>query len=257
MKKDLNKVFEELLTRYIKAIEKNYLWRYKRAKDKEFIKDELKRGIDFMVECNSFDDEKGKLIRYFLDGYKRGEDMNATLSFLRKTFGEVDNIKPYSIEENGKFVPLYLSEQEKELKALALNERKLMKLLITDTAYREIQKRLPTMFGEQEVSPAEKEKIISHPIKWTGKKDNKNEFVQLIYGLHKAGLINEGKGEITKITEALAGIFKMELGKGWQANHSTSIHKARANYQPLIFHKIREAYGQYMEEQREGKRKKE
>ena len=96
----------------------------------------------------------------------------------------------------------------------------------------------------------------SYPIKWTSKKDNKNEFVQLIYGLHKAGLINEGKGEITKIVESLAGIFKIDLGKGWQANHSSSIHKAKNNYQPPVFTKIKEAYQQYMQDQVEGKKKK-
>jgi hypothetical protein len=245
MKKDLNLVFEELLSRYIKAIEKNYLWRYKRAKDKEFIKDELQKGVDFIIEMNTLDDAKGKLINTFWEWYKRGENFNDIMKQLRQSYGEVDNIKPYGIIENGKTITQYLSEEEKALKKLALDERKLMKLLIDYAAHKEIQKRLPTMFGEQEASPAEKEKTASYPIKWTGKKDNKNEFVQLVYGLHKAGLINEGKGEITKITEALAGIFKMELGKGWQANHSTSIHKARANYQPLIFHKIREAYGQY------------
>jgi hypothetical protein len=36
--------------------------------------------------------------------------------------------------------------------------------------------------------------------------------VQLIYALHEAGLINNGKGEITKITEALAETLELDLG---------------------------------------------
>jgi hypothetical protein len=32
-----------------------------------------------------------------------------------------------------------------------------------------------------------------------GNKDSKNDFVQMIYGLHRSGIINAGKGEITKI----------------------------------------------------------
>jgi hypothetical protein len=256
MKKDLDQVFNELVSRYTKTIEKNYQSSYKRAKDKEFIKEELKKGTDFILDCTWLDTSKGKLIEVFSKMYKRGDDMNDIVAHLRKVFGEIDDELPFKRIENGKKITLYLSEEDQALKKLALNERKLIKVLIRDTAYREIQKSLPTMFDEKGSAPAEKEKTTTYPIKWTGKKDNKNEFVQLIYGLHKAGFINEGKGEITKIVESLAGVFKIDLGKGWQANHSSSIHKAKNNYQPLIFHKIQGAYQQYMEEQVEGKKKK-
>ena len=254
-KKDLDKIFYELVNRYVNVIEKNYQWRYKRANDKEFIKDELKKGTDFMVAANSMKDEKGELIRVFLDWYKRGENINDTIRHLREVFGEVDYVKPYAFIENGKPVTQYLSEEEEKLKKLALDERKLMKVLISDTAYREIQKRLPTMFDEPTGVKDDKETAVKYLIKWTGKKDNKNEFVQLIYSLHKAGFINEGKGEITKITEALAETFDISLGKGWQGNHSSSIHKANRNYQPPIFRKIQEAYKQYTDELIEDKRK--
>ncbi|MBA3705506.1 MAG: RteC domain-containing protein [Bacteroidetes bacterium] len=253
MKKDLNQIFDDLLIRYIKAIEKNYVWRYKRAKDKEFIKDELKKGTDFLLDWTWLDTSKGKLIEIFSEMYKRGEDINSILSHLRKEYGEIDDIKPYRRIENGKKIEIYLSEEEQALKKLALDQRKLLKLLIRDTAYRVIQKKLPSMFNEPENSPATK---TNHAIKWTTKKDNKNEFVQLFYGLHKAGFVNEGKGEITKIVENLAEVFNVDLGKGWQANHSSSIHKAKNNYQPPVFNKIKEAYQQYMQDQIEGKKKK-
>lgn len=251
MKKDLNQIFDELLNRYIKTIEKNYQGRYKKAKDKEFVKEELKKGTDFILDWTWLDTSKEKLIQAFSEMYKRGEDMNEIISHIRKSFGEIEDIKPFRRIENGKKITLYLSDEEKALKSLALNERKLLKFLIRDTAYREIQKHLPVMFDEPESTPPK-----DYAIKWTNKKGNKNEFVQLIYGLHKAGFINEGKGEITKIVESLAGVFKIDLGKGWQANHSSSIHKAKNNYQPPIFNKIKEAYHQYMQEQIEGKKKK-
>jgi len=73
--------------------------------------------------------------------------------------------------------------------------------------------------------------------------------------LHKAGLINEGKGEITKIVEAIATVFDVKLGENWQSNHSASIHRANSDYQPLIFRKIREAYQQYIGNQIENKKK--
>ena len=256
MQKDLNKIFDELVARYINAIERNYHWRYKRAKDKGFIKDELKKGTDFVVEFSTLKDEKGKLLTHFMLWYKRGEDMNDIVKHLRETYGKVTDIKPYAIIENGEAITLYLSDEEKALKKLALDERKLMKVLISFIAYLEIQKRLPTMFDEPINVKDDKETVANYPIKWTGTKDNKNEFVQLIYGLHKAGFINDGTGEITKITETLAKVFNIPLGKGWQANLSSSIHTAKRDYEPPIFRKTQEAYKQYVAELIESKKKK-
>jgi hypothetical protein len=254
-KKDLDKIFYELVNRYVIVIERNYHWRYKRANDKEFIKNELKQGTELMAESTFFDDGQKEILRIFLDYYKRGEDINETIRHLRDMFSNIDGEKPYRLIENGEAITLYLSEEEKALKKLALDERKLMKLVITNTAYREIQKRLPTMFEEPTSVKDDKETTVKYPVKWTGKKDNKNEFVQLLYALHKAGFINEGKGEITKITEALAETFDISLGKGWQGNHSSSIHKANRNYQPPIFHKIQETYKRYTDELIEDKKK--
>ncbi len=92
-------------------------------------------------------------------------------------------------------------------------------------------------------------------LRWTGEKDNKNEFVQLVYGLHKAGLLNHGKGEITKIVESMAEAFGVELGNNWQSNHSASIHKSKNGYNPPVFGKIRAAYEQYATDLVENKRK--
>ena len=254
MSKDLNQVFGELFNRYVKTIEKDYKERYKKAKDKEFIKDELKKGTDFTIGWASTTTEKGKLIKAFSQMYKRGEDMNQIIAHLRKEFGEVEDVKSYQLIENGKKITLYLSEEEKALKKLALNERKLLKFLIRDAAYREIQKKFPTMFDED--ASLTKSKKNNTTIQWTSAKDTKNEFVQLIYGLHQAGFINKGKGEITKITEALADVFEIDLGKNWQSNHSASIHKAKNNYQPPVFTKIKDAYLKYAQTLVQEKNKK-
>ncbi len=242
MSKDLNRVFDELLNRYIKAIENDYLSRYKRAKDKDFIIEELTKGTDFTIGWEEVDLGKRKMIALFSDMYKRGENMNEIMDHLRKTFGEVDEIKPYKLIENGKKITLYLSEEEKALKKLALNERKLFKVLIRNTAFKAIKKKLPTMFENGIQQTTLKNKV---QFKWTGSEKNKNEFVQLIYALHEAGLLNDGKGEITKITEALAETLELDLGKHWQSNLSASIHKANMEYQPPIFNKIKDAYLSY------------
>lgn len=242
MSTDLNTVFDELLSRYTKTIENEYLARYKRAKDKDFIITELTKGIDFAIVWEELESGKGKMLALFSKLYKRGEDMNAILAHLRETFGEVDDIKPFKLIENGKKITLYLSDEEKALKKLALNERKLLKVLIRDTALKAIKKNLPTMFDDTTSKTVIKNNV---QFKWTGSDKNKNEFVQLIYGLHQAGFIDNGKGEITKITETLAETLGLDLGKNWQSNHSASIHKAKMDYQPPIFDKIKEAYLKY------------
>ncbi len=253
MNKDLNQIFEELLKRYTAVIEKEYLHRYKKAKDKEFILAELKNDTDFVLGWETLTLENSKLIDVFSTRYKRGEDINDILNHIKKTFGEVDDELPFKRIENGKKITIYLSEEEKALKKLALDKRKLFKLLIRSIAFTDIQKRMTEMFSETTL----KSKLNSYNgLKWTAKKDNKNEFVQLIYGLHKAGFINEGKGEITKIIETLAEIFKIELGKGWQANHSSSIHKGNRDYKAKIFKTIEEAYHNYCEELRESAKKR-
>ncbi len=249
MEKNLNQTFEELLNRYVNSIEKNYQSRFKRAKDKDFVKKELNQYTDLFYAMISETAGTGKILAVFSDRYKRGEDMNTIISHLKKTFGEVEDILPLRKIVDGKRITLYLSEEDKALKILALDERKLLKFLIRAIGQQEIQKRLPTMFDEKKDLTEGKVNSVSYPVKWTSQKDNKNEFVQLIYSLHKAGLINEGRGEITKIIEKLAEVFKIDLGKGWQANHSSSIHRAKQNYQPLIFHKIQSAYQQYISEQ--------
>lgn len=243
MSKDLNEVFDELLNRYIKAIEKDYVSRYKKAKDIDFIIEELTKITDFTIGWEEVDLGKGKMISLFSDMYKRGEDMNEIITHLRKTFGEVDDIKPFKLIENSKKITLYLSEEEKALKKLALNERKLFKVLIRNTAFKAIKSKLPTMFEDVTSKTTPSKQLIK--IKWTGSETNKNEFVQLIYGLHEAGFIDNGKGEITKITETLAETLGLDLGKNWQSNHSASIHKAKMDYQPPIFDKIKEAYLKY------------
>ncbi|MEO6302473.1 MAG: RteC domain-containing protein, partial [Bacteroidia bacterium] len=117
----------------------------------------------------------------------------------------------------------------------------------------EILKRIPGYLNPQDNKASKNKKDI---VQWTAPKDAKNDFVQLVYGLHLAGFINNGKGEITKITESLADTFEIELGKNWQSNHSASIHKANKDYIPPIFDKIKEAYLKYSKNLQQEKDKK-
>lgn len=253
MKKDTGTLFEELLIRYTKTVEQNIRSRIKKARDKDHVKAEIRSEIALNIRWAKLD--KATLAKDFLTKYKKGEDTSKIFAYTRKVFGEdVEDILPFKRIENGKKITLYISEENKALKQFALNDKKLMKFFVRYIAYLDIRKRLTELLNEEDNLPL---KTKNNPdLKWTGSKDNKTEFVQLIYGLHEAGFINNGKGEITNIVKSLAEVFDLNLGNNWQTNHSKSYHKANSNYEPLIFHKIQLAYKKYTEKQIEEKNKK-
>jgi hypothetical protein len=78
------------------------------------------------------------------------------------------------------------------------------------------------------------------PVSW--KADNETEFVQLIYALYEAGYIEHEEKGMTKLIEDFAYLLNFPLGKNWQVNHSTSIHKRNSDYAPQIFDKLNKAY---------------
>ena len=254
MEKDMGILFDGLLMRYTKTMERSIKSRIKKARDKENVKEQINSELEFGISLYQGDTNKSNLLDLFSTWYKRGEETGKVFAYIRKTFGEdVDDVLPFRKIENGKSITLYISEEEKALKQLVLNDGKLMKFFIRYISCTDIKRRLPELWNEAEKPEIKKQHQPT--VKWTGSKDNKNEFVQLMYGLHQAGFINEGKGEITKIVEAIAGVFNIHLGKNWQSNHSASIHKVKNDYQAQIFHKIREAYEQYTDSLIESKKK--
>jgi hypothetical protein len=193
-----------------------------------------------------------KAFQYFYEKYNSGEDLEKIVTKIKTDFPESLKIEPeIDPRENVEMIP-FGKEENALLNEFPSKIQNLAKFYASYFALEEIRKRIP---GYSDQTKAIETLSVKYPFKWTGDKDNKNEFVQVIYGLHKAGLINEGKGEITKIVEAIASVFDVKLGENWQSNHSASIHRANSDYQPLIFHKIREAYQQYMGNQIENKKK--
>lgn len=254
MEKNTGILFDGLLIRYTKTVERSIKLRIRKARDKEDIKEQINSELDFGISLYQRDKNKSNLFDVFFTWYNRGEETGKIFSYIRKTFGEdVEDVLPFRKIEKGKSITLYISEEDKALKQLVLNDGKLMKFFIRYISYLDIKKRLQELWSEAEKSEIKKQHHLT--VKWTGSKDNKNEFVQLMYGLHQAGFINEGKGEITKIVETIAGVFNIHLGENWQSNHSASIHKVKNDYQAQIFHKIREAYEQYTDSLIEGKKK--
>lgn len=243
-----SKKFDLLLTKYVSIIERSLRLRMAKARDKEFVAKEIIDEIDVTIEFTTSNPSFEGMLKNFQLMYLRGDDLEEIIKHIIKVFGtDVQEIRPFKRIENDKAITVYISKEEKELKDFASDERKLVRFLIRHTAYTEIKKRLHDILileVRQDVKPIES----SYSIQWTGNKDNKNEFVQLVYALHEAGYLNKGKGEITKIIESLSEILQVGLGKNWQSNHSASIHKANKDYQPPVFEKIKQAYHLYMDE---------
>ena len=270
--KELNmkQTFEELLNRYSIMVEGNIEKRYNKAKDKEFVRKEIEREFAFLNVIQVAGEHKEKMVNTFVTYYKRGENVEELLLFIRKIYGEdVKDELDFRRVENGVSLPIYISDEEKELREFVMNVKKLKKFFIRFLAFIEIEKNLRGIFIKSDILPAlskeiqvENEKAVqtsinnSTLIKWTGSRENRNEFVQLIYGLHSSGFINNGKGEITKIVESLANIFDIDLSKNWQSNHSSSIHKSKNDYEPKIFKSIKDAYKDYTMSLVEGKRRR-
>lgn len=245
MSKFSNQLFENLRQRYALAVERNFKKRLKQAKDKQFVFSELQQNIDNSLDVKNADRANRILLETFDEHYKRGENIETILTEIKDKFSQGPSIKSFNREPNGEITLVSQEELEKDLANFAKNDRQLIRLFIQYLALVEMKKRLPELYKEfwdKEEQPQTKPPL-SYDINWTG--DNKNEFVQLIYALHEAGLLNSGKGEITKTIVALAKVFNINLGKNWQSNHSNSIHRQNTDYEPPIFKMLEESYKNY------------
>lgn len=248
MENNLNRRFENLAFRYSSVLERNIQKRLKKARDKEFTAGEIKKLVSSVNNEFESNSEIKKMIDLFSSHYKLGEPIDVFFSVVREVYVNSPDDSPTQQFEEDNDVSEYLADEKKELKQLAADEKRLIRLLVRFVAFQEIEKKLPDILSLAD-KKGNKERVEQNPVKWTSIKDNKNDFVQLVYGLHKAGYINKGKGEITKIVETLAETFQVDLGKNWQSNLSSSIHKSKHGYEPPIFNKIRQAYQYYSEDQ--------
>lgn len=248
MKNNLSKRFESLVARYSSVIERNIQKRMRTARDKDFTANEIIKLISSIRREFVSNSEIKKMINLFSSHYKLGEPIDIFFSVVREVYVVKSGDSPTQQFEDEHDISEYLADEKEELKQLAADEKKLIRLLVRFVAFQEIEKKLPDILNVSDKNE-NKERNEQQSIRWTSIKNNKNDFVQLVYGLHKAGYLNEGKGEITKIVEALAETFHFDLGKNWQSNLSSSIHKSKNGYEPPIFNKIRQAYQNYAEDQ--------
>lgn len=254
MPKDLNQLFEELKSSYILTIETIFLERIKNAKDKAFVLDKIKNQVNCIL--GSFGGGIQNNIpasNNFMEYYLSGEPLTTIANKIVKHHADKLDIQPVlGPRDVVDYIP-YSNAEEELLKEFPTEIKNFFGFFANYFALTEIAKRIPGYLNENK--EVNQRSLTNYSVQWTGSKDKKNEFVQLVYGLHKAGLLNEGQGEITKIVETLAEAFKVDLGAGWQSNLSASIHKANKGSSPAIFSKIRVAFEQYATGLVEHKRK--
>lgn len=255
MKQDLDSVFHKLLERYYVSIEQKCKSRISQAHSPEFVYEEIRQEV---MAINGFlwkERHRKNLLEAFGKRYKRGEAVEKIIGGVKKEFKEELSAIVFNTDGEGVKTEPFTEQEENFLKIFLPNDKEMMRYLIASMTYSEISSKL--MGFLEEIKKGKQLSVkpnIKYAIKWTGKKDNRNEFVQLIYGLHKAGLLNNGKGEITKIVETLAEVFDVKLSSNWQSNLSKSIHNSNVNYEPAIFEEIKTAFNGYSAKKRKEKK---
>lgn len=245
-KTDLTELFEQLKQEYQHNLQNNCRLQISEARNKAVVMDALKNELGVQLVCYSRGVSKNiKAYLYFTEHYARGKEIEKILGHIEKGFQEALNAAPiFDPREEAELTPLSATEKAL-LNQFPEKYRGLITLYIQYDVIQVVIKELTDIPAKNKLTPDIKLKAAT--IKWPGSKDNKNEFVQLMYALHQAGLFNNGEGEITKTVEELTDLLNVNLGKNWQSNHSASIHKVNNSYKPQIFDEIREAYRRYAE----------
>ncbi len=252
MKQDLDTVFHKLLERYYASIEQGCKSRISQARSPEFVWEEIKQEVMGINGLLRKEKHRQNLLDAFGKRYKRGESIEKIIEGAKKEFKEELSTIAFDTSGEGVKAEPFTEPEETILNIFVPADRDMIRYIITSMAYAEISSKLPVFL--EEIKSGKKSSTVKYAIKWTGKKDNRNEFVQLIYGLHEAGLLNNGKGEITKIVEALAEVFDLKLSDNWQSNLSKSIHNATSSYEPEIFDAIKTAFSGYCAKKRKEKK---
>jgi len=239
--------YDKLLSRYVAHIERNMKERLANARDKVAIFEDIGSELANVNRLMLATPKAAELLGDFVQQYKSGVTIDEILEDLKRRYGYHDEAFAGHINKHADLTIYYVNDEDLRFTLLASEKRKLLKFLVRYMAIQQIKERLSSLSTKADKT-SHAENITLYPVIWTGSRNNNNEFVQLIYGLHEAGYLNEGNGEITKIVESLASILKISLGKGWQSNLSSSIHKSKKDYEPPVFEKIKQAYLRYADD---------
>jgi hypothetical protein len=267
----------ELVPRMTRLIDYRFSENVKKARNKQIVVEEYLNDMRLLYICFSTSNPKLKeLIDEFCYYYSRGIAIDG---LVNKKFNEIELLKK-SLKSN-KSLKLGLSEDELKYiekfkfpsrivvflsKFAALYE--FMKLKGTD--FKEIQDKFNQSFfqsDDEELksfqkyfeltdgTPLNLSPQISHSfneaksqldksdlnkIKWTG---DKNDLYKLVYSLHALKLINEGKGDITKIIPVIGSLLGVEIKDSWQSSFSQHRNSNNNDYNHFeLFDKLKESY---------------
>ncbi|MBE2289394.1 MAG: RteC domain-containing protein [Chitinophagaceae bacterium] len=239
--------YDKLLSRYVAHIERNMKERLTNARDKVAVFEDIGSELANVNRLMLATPKAAELLGNFVQQYKSGVTIDEILEDLKLRYGYDDEAFAGHINKHTDLTIYYANDEDRRFTLLASEKPKLLKFLVRYMATQQIKERLSSLSIKADKT-SQAENITLYPVIWTGSRNNNNEFVQLIYGLHEAGYLNEGNGEITKIVESLASILKISLGKGWQSNLSSSVHKSKKDYEPPVFEKIKQAYLRYADD---------
>jgi len=253
MSTELNKAYQDLHASYTKTIENIGIDRINKARDKAFAKDRFLSQVQNILMAYSRGFSKHtEASNYFSSQFRSGDSIEDITDKIVKDYPEALKI---TVVVEGRDTAEFIEFSDNEtvlLKKFPAKIQQLIGFFIGYSVFSKLYEKIPSYNIEDKSS---NKTITTYPLEWTGEKGNKNEFVQLVYGLYKAGLINNGKGEITKIVETLAEVFSLELGNNWQSNLSASIHNSKSGSNPPVFGKLRLAFEKYAKDLVEHKKK--
>lgn len=239
--------YDKLLSRYVTLIERHIHERLTIARDKQSVSEEIIKEIAHLDRLLTSAPKAAELVSDFTQQYKRGVSVDSIIADLKNRYGVNTDEFANHIDRKKEMQVYYATDEGGRITMLASDKRKLLKFIVGYVALQQVKEKklyspITDEKNEKVQNPAQ------FPVTWTGSRNNNNEFVQLVYGLYRAGYLNEGNSEITKIVESLANVLNVSLGKGWQSNLSSSIHKSKRDYEPPIFDKIKQAYSRYADE---------
>lgn len=285
----LEQEFEILEERFVLLIKQKFDKQLERARNKELAKNELIHVyLQEYYLCFSYNNMRRRLIGRFMDCYQWGhpfveavlneayfwhEIQEATndiesdalfktvnplrivrflakytayqifLDYLRSTYPQIYSAYEKSVEDSLKEQTQQLEEKDNILFNYSLRPFP-----------RESNLLLSRQSPQESNNSLESGLPLSSGLRWVG--TNKTAFVQHVYALFEAGLVTNESKEVTKLVEEMASIFKVELGKNWQSNHSKSINNRNNDYEPEIFDNLKQAYARYSNKLLTGKNKK-
>jgi hypothetical protein len=268
---------KELVPRMTRLIDYRFSLNVNKARNKQLVVDEYLKDMRLLYICFSTSNTKLKeLIDDFCYDYSRGIAIDG---LVNKKFNEIELLKK-SLKSKKSF-KLGLSEDElKYIEKFKFPSRIVVFLSkfaalyefinLKGTDFKEIRDKFNQSFfqtDDEELKSFQKyfeltdgtpinlspqiqqsfnntisnlDKSDSNKIKWTG---DKNDLYKLVYTLHALELINDGKGDITKIIPVIGSLLGVEIKDSWQSSFSQHRNSNNNDYNHFeLFENLKNAY---------------